>query len=171
VLHSPSTGNRQNKESANIKCLKWELGLYDPEKRSCTLAYILQVSGSPLDGRDTILPQRKTLVSGVAPESPVNVQLGWDLVTKRTTAYRLYQFHAHQTIQWPLMPCGWEHCHCQLNIFYIHDPKHDGMLIAQLTQQPAFNIAPAFNILCISSVSVILTITSVSLSSELPREQ
>jgi hypothetical protein len=49
-------------------------------------------------------------------------------------AYGLRRRHAHQTIQQPLLLCGWGHYHGNqidgLPSIFIHDPKHDGMLIA-----------------------------------------
>ena len=48
-------------------------------------------------------------VSGSAPKSPVSVQLDLDLATETAMAYGLHRFHAHQTIQSPLVPYGWRH--------------------------------------------------------------
>ena len=50
-------------------------------------------------------------ISGTAQDSPISVQLGLDLVTELSMAYGFHNFHDHQTIQRPLVPCGWGHCH------------------------------------------------------------
>jgi hypothetical protein len=68
------------------------------------------VSGTLLEGCDTILPQEmssfcvlllvvENTISGATPEFSIGVQLGLDLVTETAMAYGLHRFHAHQTIQ------------------------------------------------------------------------
>ena len=53
-------------------------------------------------------------VLGAAPESPIRVQLGWDVVTETAMAYG-----SQNNGQNNGMPS-----------IVIHDPKNDGMLIA-----------------------------------------
>ena len=92
------------------KCLNRALGHHEPEQLHCSLAKILQVSGTILEECDTILPQEipafgvlllmvENAISGAAPESPSSVQLGCDLVIEAVSAYGLHHFHAHKTIQ------------------------------------------------------------------------
>ena len=49
----------------------------------------------------------KCSLTAATLETPISVQLGWDLLPETSA----YGFHAHKTIQWPLVPCGWGHCH------------------------------------------------------------
>ena len=115
ITHTPA-GNWQNNGNTKRKRLNGS------QQLQRTLASILQMSGTLLEGSDTLLPRVilyvgvlfivvENVVSGAAPESTLSVQLDWNLVTETTMAYSLHCFQAHQNIQWPLVPCGWGHSH------------------------------------------------------------
>ena len=78
-----ATGNCQNKGNTNITFLNRALDHHKPEQLQCTLVQALQVSGTLLEGCDSIFPQSipsfgvlLMVVSGAAPESPISVHLG-----------------------------------------------------------------------------------------------
>ena len=50
---------------------------------------------------------------------PEVLSWGWDLVSVRAPAYDLHHSHARQSIQWPLLPCGWALPPCFSNHFQV----------------------------------------------------
>lgn len=91
------------KGPTNIKCLSKASGRHVPPGQLQWFCKSLDITG----GIGTFLPEDIPsfvflMIMVESPKSPIGVQLGWDVVKANYS----HHFHAHQTIQWPLMSCG-----------------------------------------------------------------
>ena len=79
-------------------------------------------------------------VSGTAPESPISVQLGWDLVSDwHTHTFNPLQHASLRPLFFKVTEIYSSSHGSQNNgqlCIFIHDPKHDGMWIKQWTPEP-----------------------------------